>query len=320
MYIKEIKIGNIKLKNNIFTAPMAGITDFAFRKILNKFSPGLIFSEMVSVEGINYRNKKTLNLLKFDNETPLVLQIFGSDSNKINRAVEYLNDYDFAILDLNCGCPVKKIVSAGNGSYLLKDINKLYKIFTEMVHISNKPVTAKLRLGWDDSSINVTELSQAIEEAGVSAITLHPRTKTQNFSGKAKWEYIKKIKDKLSIPVIGNGDITTVSDAKNMFDQTDCDAIMIGRKLIGYPWFLEDIFNHLKGENILTERSTEYKMQIAVEQLDLMVEDKGERVAVKEFRKHLMRYSKGLANAKEFRSLICSIDDRDSLVSAINKI
>ena len=319
MYLHELKIGNVKLKNNILLAPMAGITDLPFRLICEKFEPGLVCTEMVSAKAIFYNDEKTKKLMNLNGENrPVSIQIFGSDVESMAYGAKYVSQIA-DIVDINMGCPAPKVVKNGDGSKLLLDLEKAKQIINAVVQNSKVPVTLKFRMGWDNEHIVATELAKIAEDAGISAITIHGRTRAQYYSGTADLEIIKKVKETVKIPVIGNGDVTDEKSAEEMFEKTGVDGIMIGRASMGNPWIFKKIKYYLEKGEKLPEISADEKLKIVKEHLNLLVEEKGEDVAIKEFRKHLAAYSKNLPNSSNFRVKVNAIDDRNELECELSK-
>lgn len=319
MYLHELKIGNVKLKNNILLAPMAGITDMPFRLICEKFEPGLVCTEMVSAKAIFYNDEKTKKLMNLNGENrPVSIQIFGSDVESMAYGAKYVSQIA-DIVDINMGCPAPKVVKNGDGSKLLLDLEKAKQIINAVVQNSKVPVTLKFRMGWDNEHIVATELAKIAEDAGISAITIHGRTRAQYYSGTADLEIIKKVKETVKIPVIGNGDVTDEKSAEEMFEKTGVDGIMIGRASMGNPWIFKKIKYYLETGEKLPEISADEKLKIVKEHLNLLVEEKGEDVAIKEFRKHLAAYSKNLPNSSNFRVKVNAIDDRKNLEKTLDE-
>lgn len=317
MYIKKIKIGNVELNNNLLLAPMAGITDRAFRIICEKFGPGLVCTEMISAKGLYYDDSKTKQLLNMkDEKHPIAVQIFGSDVQSMGYAAEYISKYA-DIIDINMGCPAPKVVKNGDGSKLLLDLDKAKLIIEEVVRKSNVPVTVKFRKGWDNNNIVAVEMAKIAEQAGASAITIHGRTRSEFYSGVADWEIIKKVKESVKIPVIGNGDIKNASDAKKIFDQTGVDGIMIGRGTLGNPWIFEQIKSELNNE--VFNISNSEKLSLILEQLNLEIEDKTEKVAIMEMRKHISWYIKNTKDASKIRDKINQITDKKELINTLTE-
>lgn len=318
MYLKKIKIGNVELRNNIMLAPMAGITDLPFRTICEKYGAGLTCTEMVSSKGLFYDDGKTKLLLDVEGEhRPVAAQIFGSDLNALKYASEYVSNI-VDIVDINMGCPAPKIVKNGDGSKLLLDLELLGKIAKTVVDASKVPVTAKIRKGWDKDNIVAIEAARILEEAGVAAITVHGRTREEYYLGEADWEIIKKVKETVKIPVIGNGDIKSKEDALKMFERTNVDGIMIGRASIGNPWIFEEIVNFLEGKP-QREVSNEERLEVIKRHIELEVNEKGEDTGIKEMRKHLAYYVKNTKNASKIREKINRITRQDELIDCLSE-
>ncbi len=303
-----MKIGNVELGGRVFLAPMAGVTDLAFRLICKEKGCDLLYTEMINAKALCYDDEKTKKMLNIrDEEHPISVQIFGSDPDYMGRATEILNEYPNEILDINMGCPAPKVVKNGDGSALMKNPKLAGEVLKAVVNNSIKPVTLKIRKGWDDNSINALEIAKIAEDAGISAIAVHGRTREQYYSGVADWDIIKQVKETVKIPVIGNGDVFDIKAAIKMLDKTGCDAIMIGRGSQGNPWIFNQINSYLDSGIIVPEPSVEEKISTAIKHLNLALEEDGEYVAVREMRKHIAWYLKGLKKAARLRDEINKI-------------
>ena len=300
------KIGNVEIANQIVMAPMAGISNSAYRRICKEMGCGLVYAEMVSDKAISYSNKKTIDMLYMtDFERPIAQQIFGCDVESFVTAAKFIyNNMHPDIIDINMGCPVPKVaVRAQAGSALLKSPEKVYNIVKAVVNSVPIPVTVKIRSGWDSSSVNAVEIAKVIEKAGASAICIHPRTRSQGYSGKADWNIIREVKNNVSIPVIGNGDIKTPKDAYNMLKDTGCDAIMIGRGLLGNPWLIRDTINYLEGKEVSNVSDIE-KIDMCIKHLNYLKELKNDKLVCLEIRNHISWYFKGIQGGKELKNEI----------------
>ena len=304
----EFRIGNLVIKNQIVLAPMAGISNSSYRKIIKEMGAGLIYAEMVSDKAIMYGNKKTFDLLQMEeSERPIAQQIFGSDKESfVKAAKEIVERMHPDIIDINMGCPVPKVaLRAQAGSALLKSPDKIKEIVSAVVKAVNVPVTVKIRSGWDRKHINAVDVAKICEEAGVAAITIHARTREQGYSGKADWHIIKQVKDAVSIPVIGNGDVTTPELAKKMLDETGCDAVMIGRGCLGNPWLIRDCVTYLDTGNIPKPPTNKEKVLMMKKHYELLLNDKSEKVANLEIRTFILYYLKGMPKSKEIKNKVC---------------
>ena len=315
------KIGNIEIKNQVVLAPMAGISNTSYRTIIKEMGAGLIYAEMVSDKAIMFDNDRTIELLKMrESERPIAQQIFGSDEDSFVIAAKKIVELMHPdILDINMGCPVPKIaLKSQAGASLLKDPDKIEKIVRSVVNAVNIPVTVKIRSGWDSNTINCVEVAKRIENAGASAITLHARTRAQGYSGSADWSLIKKVKEAVSIPVIGNGDIKTCYDAKKMLEETGCDAVMIVRGVLGNPWLIKECVDYLEDRTLPQRVSAKEKMQMLKRHFELLCKDKGEKLALLEIRTHALWYIKGLPGSASIKNQICQTKNSTELFNILN--
>lgn len=316
MYIKPIKIGNVEISNNIFLAPMAGVTDMPFRRLCKEFGAGMIYTEMASSKAVHYGSEKTKGIYEvFEDERPIGIQIFGSDPDIMAETASELSEYA-DIIDINMGCPANKIVKNGEGAALMKNLKLAEEIITKVVRASRVPVTVKMRKGWDDTHVNAVELAQIAESSGAKLITVHGRTREDMYSGEADLDIIKKVKDSVRIPVIGNGDITSGEKAKKMFEVTGCDGIMIGRGAQGNPWIFKSILEYLEKGIVLPEPGVNDKINMALKHLKLSKEYKGEYVAVREMRKHIAWYLKGVPGNSQLKETI----NREDNIEEVEKL
>lgn len=318
---KELIIGNVQLENPFLLAPLAGITDAPTRKLCRRMGAALVYSEMVSGKGLFYGDKKTDQLLYVDDEEkPVAFQVFGSEPDILAFTAKTLDCRENAILDINMGCPVPKIVKNGEGSALLKRVDLVYDLICAMVMNTSKPVTAKIRIGFDDTCINAVEVAKAIEAGGAAAVAVHGRTREQYYTGSADWSQIRAVKEAVSIPVIGNGDVVDGTSAMRMMDETGCDFVMVGRGALGNPWIFRELTACWKGEEIPAPPTIEEKKAMMIEHFQMMKSLKGEYAAVREMRKHVGWYIKGMPGSAAFRGRVNQINNADQLVEAIQGI
>ena len=318
----SFKIGNVEIKNRIVMAPMAGFSNTSFRKIIKEMGAGLIYAEMVSDKAIYYESEKTLAMLKMDEvERPIAQQIFGSDVDSFVMAAKRVESVMHPdIIDINMGCPVPKVALKNQaGSALLKNPSKIKEIVSAVVKAVSVPVTVKIRSGWDEASINALEVAKTIESAGASAITIHARTRSQGYSGKADWSIIKQVKESVSIPVIGNGDVTTPELAKKMLEETGCDAVMIGRGILGNPWLIRECVAYIEEGKIINSPTNEEKIAMMKRHFELLKKDKNEHVALLEIRTNLLYYLKGMPKSKDMKTLVCSCKTSEELLNILNQ-
>ena len=311
-----MKIGSVKIESPIFLAPMAGVTDYAFRILCKEMGAGVVYSEFVSADGIIRENQKTLDLIRFhEKERPIGIQMFGSSPNVMAQAARFVVDnFRPDILDINYGCPVPKVTKRGAGSAALKDLCLMDEITAAVVEsVPDVPVTVKMRSGWNKESIVIPEAGERLEKIGIKAITLHPRTTVQSYLGQADWSLIKELKQTVSIPVFGNGDVSTPERVISMFEDTGCDAVMVGRGALGNPWFFRDTLALLKGEPLPEKCAVSERVEMCQRHFDLLLENRGERWGMNLMRKHFGWYIRGFPGAAKFRQALVTAQGLDEM-------
>ena len=315
-----MKIGSVELENNVFLAPMAGVTDRPFRLLCKEMGAGLVYTEMVSAKGMYYDSKNTAKLLETDpKEHPVAVQLFGSDPEIMAQMAKRLEQAPVEIIDINMGCPAPKIVKNGEGSALLKTPKRIEAIVSAVVSAQNKPVTVKIRKGFDDDHINAVEVALAAQQAGACAITVHGRTREQYYSGQADWDIIAQVKEAVSIPVIGNGDVASPQAAKRLMEETGCDAVMIGRAAQGNPWIFREVVYYLRTGELLPPPTRQERGEMALRHARMLVADKGEPIAIREMRRHLSGYTKGMPQAAKLRGQIHGLNTLAELTDLVEQ-
>lgn len=318
------KIGNIEIKNRVVLAPMAGISNPSYLKIAEEMGCGWAITELISAEAIVRNNQKTLDMLNGIEKLkmPISIQLFGSNKESLSKAAKIITKrYKNALIDINMGCPVPKVaISASAGSGLLKEPNKIYEIVKAVVNAVAVPVTVKIRSGWDSNSINAVEIAKICEQAGAKAITIHARTRAQGYSGKADWNIIKKVKQNVNIPVIGNGDVKTPIDAKKMLDETKCDAIMIGRAALGNPWIIKNTIYYLETGKLRPNPTTKDKINMIKKHFNYLIKIKPEKTALLEMRTNTCYYLKGIPNTSSIKTELFQTKTKDDFLNVIQKI
>ena len=318
--INKLEIGNVELPNNLILGPMAGVTDLPFRLLCKEQGAGLLCMEMISAKAILYKNKNTETLLAIDEkEKPVSLQLFGSDPDIVSQIAHQIEDRPFDILDINMGCPVPKIVNNGEGSALMKNPVLAGKIIEKTVKAINKPVTVKIRKGFDEEHINAVEMAKIAEESGASAVAVHGRTREQYYSGKADWDIIRQVKEAVNIPVIGNGDLLTAEDVIAMQEQTGCDGFMIARGAQGNPWIFKQILSYFENGTIMERPGYDEVKEMILRQARMMMEFKGDYTAIREIRKHASWYTMGYPNSSKLRDEINHVESYEELEELLNK-
>lgn len=319
--MSKLTIGNVTLENNVILAPMAGVTDLPFRLLCKEQGAGLLCMEMVSAKAIHYKNKNTEELMAIrPEEMPVSLQLFGSEPDLMAEVAKQIEERPFAILDINMGCPVPKVVNNGEGSALMKDPKRVEKIITKVSRAIQKPVTVKIRKGFDDDHVNAVEIARIAESAGAAAVAVHGRTRQQYYSGTADWEIIARVKEAVKIPVIGNGDVTSPQKAVELLRQTGCDGVMIGRGAQGNPWIFRQITEYLESGHIPEKPSPAEVKRVIQEHARLQLEIKGEYTGVREMRKHMAWYTAGYPHSARFRRMINSMETMEELLEGLEQI
>ena len=319
--MSKLQIGNVTLDNNVILAPMAGVSDLPFRLLCREMGAGLVCMEMVSAKAILYNNKNTDSLMEIHpQEVPVSLQLFGSDPDIISEQAKRIEERPFSILDINMGCPVPKVVNNGEGSALLKNPKLVEEILSKLVKAVNKPVTVKIRKGFDEDNVNAVEIAKIAESCGVAAVAVHGRTREQYYSGKADWEIIAKVKEAVKIPVIGNGDVVSGETALEMLKQTGCDGVMIGRATQGNPWIFREVVAYLEKGIVPPKPTNREKREMILRHAALQLEYKGEYTGVREMRKHLSWYTVGMPHSARFRQTINTMESMEELVRGVEMI
>ncbi len=314
-----MKIGNVILENNLILAPMAGVTDLPFRLLCKEQGAGLLCMEMVSAKAIYYNNRNTESLMEIDErELPVSLQLFGSDADIMSEMAKKIEEKPFAILDINMGCPVPKVAGNGEGSALMKNPALVREIVSKVVKAIEKPVTVKIRKGFDDTSVNAVEIARIIEDCGAAAVAVHGRTREQYYSGQADWDIIRQVKEAVAIPVIGNGDVTGPESAKKMLEETGVDGIMIGRAARGNPWIFKQISEYLKTGTLLPKPSLEEVREMMLRHARMQLECKGEYTGIREMRKHVAWYTAGYPNSARLRAKINEVETYEELTALLS--
>ncbi len=316
-YLHPLTIGDTELSNNIIFGPMAGVSDLPFRLLCHEMGAGLVCMEMVSAKAITYHNKNTDMMMEIHpSERPVSLQLFGSEPEIMAEATRLISEKPYDILDVNMGCPVPKVVGNGEGSALMKNPKLIEQIVRAMVNETDRPVTVKIRKGFNENSINAVECALAAEEGGASAVAVHGRTREQYYSGKADWDIIRRVKDALRIPVIGNGDVVDGESAKALIEETGCDAVMIARAAEGNPWIFREVISYLENGEVPLRPSDKEIYDTVIRHADLQLKYKGEYIGIREMRKHVAWYTTGLPGSAKFRAAINQMEDMDSLKAA----
>lgn len=319
--MKRLKIGTVLLDNPVILAPMAGVTDLPFRVLCREQGAGLVCMEMISAKAIYYRNKNTQQLMKtVPGERPVSLQLFGSDPEILGAMARQIEDRPFDILDLNMGCPVPKVVNNGEGSALMRNPELVRRIVTAVVSAVSKPVTVKIRKGFDDASVNAVEIAKIIEDCGAAAVAVHGRTREQYYSGEADWDIIRRVKEAVGIPVIGNGDVTSPERAAAMLSQTGCDGIMVGRACRGNPWIFKRIVRYLETGELLPDPTKEEIKAMILRHARMQAEEKGEYIALREMRKHVAWYTAGIPHSARLRARVNEISCMEELTALLEQI
>lgn len=316
-----LTIGTTKIEKTAGLAPMAGMADTAYRLMAKKFGASVVFSEMVSCKGLCYTDRKSAELLKIQNaERPMAVQLFGSEPEFFQKAAPIAAQYDPFMIDINCGCPVPKVTGTGAGSALMKNPKRIGEIIKSVKKATDIPVSIKIRSGWDKSSINAVETAKIAEDSGASAISVHGRTKDQMYSGRSAWNIIAEVKSAVSIPVFGSGDVTDALSCKKMYDETNCDFVLIGRGTYGKPWIFEEIKHYFETGELLPEKTFDEKLHILTEHIKLIISLKGEASGMREARKHAIWYLKGIPNAAAYRNLCGSLSTFDNFNRLVEEI